>query len=881
MNYGSIKRNLKSVAISVMTVGIGCLSMQSCTEDILTGQPSWLGNSIYERLQDEGNYTNTLRLIDDLDYTDVLSMTGSKTLFVANDDAYAEFFKNNSWGVTKYDDLSTAQKKLLLNSSMVNNAYLVELLSNISGNPPLEGRCMRREAATSVFDSISRIYPAEMPNTKYWTKHKGKTGGMVLLRDNTAKPMIHFLPRYMSVNSITDNDLSILTNGQSNSIADAWVNGKKIIERDITCKNGYIQKVDGVMSASDNMAEIIHSHPNMSLWGTMMDRYSAPYYDDASTKTYNRLYNNTDSVFVLKYFATTANNGTTGTDPDNKAVSATLTFDPEWNQYIQNDGSGQTLNYDCGAMLVPSDEAVNYWWSHDGKALQDEYGDMESVPDNVLSKLINVHMIPSFASHVPSKFANITNDANMEMGVETKDVDSCFMGCNGVVYLTNKVFSPAAYSSVSFPALIRRNSTMAIVYWAIENLGFDQYLNSMDSYYSLLLPSDDAFLTYIDPCSYGSNTKVLYQTRWSDEKKTPEVTRYKYNATTGTIMDKIDVIYPTTDKDGNIASNRLYDILDNLIIVDKLESGKTYYQTKGGGTVKIVNPDEEGRMLVSSGHEEETGKPLNVSTVYDQTRSGNGKAYVINDAIPMSGEKSVYKTLSEHAEYSRFFDLLKGGDPDSVDYNLMVNQIDKKYSCVDYNIRLFNAYNYTVWIPTNESLDKLHSEGVLPYWTDFEAQTTEAWGGDAAKAKEARYVIKNRIVNFLRYHIQDNSLYVGAGTYSGKYETSKMNPVNNKFYTLSCSSDGSNLAVTDQLNETRNVIKTAGLYNDMCREYQYTEKDKENAYNGTLWSSSYAVVHLIDGPLMYEQMSPINFTPGSNAKKRNVSNRSYNRISRR
>ena len=43
--------------------------MQSCKDDdlILTGQPEWLGNSIYERLQDEGNYKYTLRLIDDLD----------------------------------------------------------------------------------------------------------------------------------------------------------------------------------------------------------------------------------------------------------------------------------------------------------------------------------------------------------------------------------------------------------------------------------------------------------------------------------------------------------------------------------------------------------------------------------------------------------------------------------------------------------------------------------------------------------------------------------------------------------------------------------------------------------------------------------------------
>ena len=122
--------------------------MQSCKDDdlILTGQPEWLGNSIYERLQDEGNYKYTLRLIDDLDQKEVLSHTGSKTLFVATDSAYDAWFGAKNF---KYEDLSVAQKKTLLKSSMINNAYLLELMSNgkaegDAANPEW-GRTMRRE----------------------------------------------------------------------------------------------------------------------------------------------------------------------------------------------------------------------------------------------------------------------------------------------------------------------------------------------------------------------------------------------------------------------------------------------------------------------------------------------------------------------------------------------------------------------------------------------------------------------------------------------------------------------------------------------------------------------------------------------------------------
>jgi hypothetical protein len=46
-----------------------------------------------------------------------------------------------------------------------------------------------------------------MPNTHYWDKYRNRKEGIVLLRDNTTKPMIHFLPDFMRYNNITDADL--------------------------------------------------------------------------------------------------------------------------------------------------------------------------------------------------------------------------------------------------------------------------------------------------------------------------------------------------------------------------------------------------------------------------------------------------------------------------------------------------------------------------------------------------------------------------------------------------------------------------------------------------------------------------------------------------
>ena len=68
---------------------VGGVTLTSCQEyDLDEKSPEGWGNSIYSWLDEQGNYTNTVRMINDLKYQEVLGKTGSKTLFVANDAAY-------------------------------------------------------------------------------------------------------------------------------------------------------------------------------------------------------------------------------------------------------------------------------------------------------------------------------------------------------------------------------------------------------------------------------------------------------------------------------------------------------------------------------------------------------------------------------------------------------------------------------------------------------------------------------------------------------------------------------------------------------------------------------------------------------------------------
>ena len=841
---------------------IGTSALQGCKDDdVLTGQPSWLGNSIYERLDEDGNYKTMLKLIDDLGQHEVLSHTGSKTLFAANDEAFQKWFGNNSWGVSSYDKLSLAQKKLLLNNSMVNNAYLIELLSNGrpqgEDNHPEEGRTMRRLTATSVYDSVQIMKPDQMPNTEVWAKFKDNGRSIPILKDASAAPMIHFLPAFMKYNKFTNNDLEVLTNHQADDINEAWVNGKKVVERDITCKNGYIQKVEKVIESSSNMADIIHQNADMSHWAKLMDRFCAPYYTAEGTREYNRLYNNQDSVYVLRYYSDFSGDGENLSTPDGKAITAKLPFDPGWNQYVSTSGDAN-MNYDAGAMIVPTNEALNNWWDNEGKDLKTEYGEIDSLPDATLAKLIKVNMLPVFTEAIPSKFDLILNDAKEPIGIKVEDVQSCFMGCNGVVYMTNKVFTPAEFQSVAYPALAHP-TYMNVIYWAIDQLNFLPYLLSMDSKYSLILPSNDAMLWYIDPYTYGSEKNGMEAPNvlafWYDPTRSDagKVRAWRYECTVdenGQItIDESITRKEVTDRD--VINDCLKRLMDQLIIVGNIEDGHEFYKSKGGTPIRVFK-DDKNRLSFAGGWQirHNQGLPVNSDDIYQKN---NGKSYIINDQMPLTTDQTVYLTLENNEEFSKFLELMDYDIADlfatTVTKNNYSAGMQKKGS---KNLKLLDNYNYTIYVPTNSAIQKLIDDGLLPTWEDYEAQTEEVWGSEELAA-QAQAMIKDIIVNFVRYHVQDHAVMIGMAPENDKYENSfetmRRNLETGRFFPLIVNNEGDQMWVKDVLGNKRNVVKTNGLYNRICREYWFKS-------TGVCYMASDAVIHQIDGVLLPEEMTP-------------------------
>ena len=838
----------KQLILAGCSLLLAC-GITSCSKyDLDETDPEGWGASIFSYLNEQGNYTNTVRMIDDLGLAEVLAKTGSKTIFAADDEAFERFYASNEWGVKRYEDLSESQKCLLLKGAVINNSYQINDLSSVEG--PIEGQCMRRLSSQDPGDTLALVNVVDLPNMEEgdwinnstWKKLRDENLEKIyLLKDATLPPMMHFIEGYLTNNKITNDDYDFLYNYTTHRIpGDASVNGDKIIEQNIKCSNGFIHKVQEVMMPLKSIAEIVETKPQVSMWNKLIERFAVP--RRITSESVIHAYQNRPDrdfskyrLYERRFFSKKSQGGKVlNTDDDNKVTAGLLKFDPGWNIYysgIVTSSDEVAMQKNMGVMMVPSNEALNnYFTNQEGRVLLDEYESLDKVPNDVIVELINNNMLSSFTESVPSKFDGILNDANDPMGVDRSAIDSVWLGCNGAVYLTNKVYSPTSFVSVLYPAVVKNN--LKVMRWAVEQNQYNVYLNSLNSHYSFFIPSNAALQSYyVDPVSYGKSKRAVCTFEYDEEFKKVRAWAREIE---GVAPDGSYILAEKDDeneiKDNGLIVKRLQDILDNHIVIGDVEDGNEYYRTKGGQEIRVSNVSQGAAGMTVEGSRQinETATPIRVSHVYDQTKAGNGKAYVLEEPI-MTTEKNAMDLMAEVPEMSTFMNLLSGS-------GLLEFARDKKECVKTTNIKLFNSYHYTIYVPTNTSLTG------FPTWT----QVYEKPEGSPERIADS-----TKIMNMLLLHIQDGSLFIGSGDMAEDgYETSLVDPGTEKFVRIFAELKNKNLNIrkTQSAASTkRKVLKEDGKYNLMAREYVVNSSDKETATG--LYTTSTVVVHLIDGPI--------------------------------
>lgn len=854
------------VVLSTLALLIACIGYTACSDDYKYDKedPDFLGSSIYEFLENDGNFTCFLQLINDLNYREVLSLTGSKTLLPARDDAFDRFFgSNNVYGAKKYEDLTAAQKREIMNYGMINMAYLSYMLSNVSGSEGgnlSEGLAIRRQTSLTCLDSVPFVRDEGLfDSNSYWEGYKSR--GLYLL-DNEAPPMIvHFMKANMETRGITTEDFSVLHNGLRFSPIDFYINGIRIVEKDVICRNGYVHVMEDLLVPAKNMAQIIRDNGETTLFNELMNKFCLPEYSENYTRTIRSLYDGStperpqisDSIFIKRYFTDNYAADPIGNTLENYGL---LYYDPA--DYAYAGGSMQ----DMGAMFVPTDQALhNYINSEKGRYLKDAYGSWENVPTTLLSLFLKNHQKKSFINSLPHTWETMTDESSFEMNVSPADIRKSYLGNNGAVYISDVTYPPVDYQCVYASTMTSQDTK--IMNWGIQDktMKFYLYLRSMENMYNLVVPVDAAFDNYRDPISWAGDNpgnREIWSFRYIPETHTVSASVYRAdsNGEKGAFLR--DVTNPA------IIRNRLNDIIDMHIVVgekDKtsgsmwgyIDDGNIRYAlTKSGATLKISGQGDN-MTLTGGGDLEQEVSPAYIITnpntgQKNAYHSDNGKTYLI-DRILHDPIKSTYKVMSEHSPFTRFFNLLRGDDrvftyfqSDSDITPVFDYKRTSSSSGIGFVVNSFNNFRYTVFIPTEDALDRAFADDPKLFtWDEI--------------ADEEDYELKKEktlyLLEFLKYHFMDNSVYIDGKTSSDvRYETAARNS-SGKFRKVTIDKSAENLVITGENSTSKaSIIKSGGLYNLMSRDYIVNSANYLNATQ--IVSSSRAVIHLIDNVLRFE-----------------------------
>ena len=894
------------LAVSMLFVGGSLQSCKDWLDDYKydNEEPDWLGESIYAFLKKgtaNCSYKNCIELIDSLGEKETLAHTGSKTLFVADDNAFNRFFANNPWGVTSVKEMTKAQMRVLLYGSMLDNAMLIDMMSSTGSNTTDEGQCVRRTTSLDVLDTVPLVnggsfehHPGWPKYNQYWDIVRGneRNENLLLAMDGADPMIIHFIGDYLRRNAISNEDITFLY--QKDGVVakqykddDVMIFGNKILNSDISfgefsddtltiaCKNGYIYRMDSVLLPPTNMAGELRAREDLRIFSHLIDRFCFPVFDEDLTTGYRTRYNNTtDSVFRLRYFS----NSFTGHASLNDVTlqeSELLNYDPGMNQYSSNLG----LRSDMAAMFVPKDSVLyDYFVSSAGggkfllerfaplKIVPETYSKenvdilleaLDSVPQLNIAPFLNNLMKPSFVNAVASKFDKLTNDANDDMGLRKSDVVESIIANNGVIYLLNKVFAPAAYTVVTAPTLVSEN--MTIMRNIIKQLRYDYYLLAKDARYSLIVPDDNDF-RYYDPVTFEEpNTPKLYEFHYDNKrpkgKQNVEFWAQIYDISSLDLSLKVDTSNTVIKSEGgpyNVTGtnfgnnqfliNRMTDLLDYLIIVhdnssDKpfVHDGQKYYLTKGYGTIKIdsSNPDS---IKFYGGEQLETNTFILASKVeglqngntYTTVPTSENSATHLYSSMPTPPRKNVYTNMKANAGSGGLFEeFYKMCSPAEISlrefYTGIVANNEKdlsateKAKAVEDSTRLysvfyttqgedistkmingvpfFNTFHYTAYIPSNDAIKALYDEG-FPTWTNVKEQF-------AKKSTYGRATSLVRYINnFIRNHFHYNSVFYDLSAKEAtSYETTLLDPATGRFYETVVKSDAGNstLLVKDAL----------------------------------------------------------------------------------
>jgi uncharacterized surface protein with fasciclin (FAS1) repeats len=506
------------LSMSFLTI----LSVQCQQErDKYFEEPNWVGKPIYETLQDEGRFSQYLRLLDKTRYAGSLKGTGLWTVFAPNDEAVTDYLREKHY--TSVEDIPQNEVEKLVSYSLLFSKYRFEQLSDVlsSGWDTLQSL----KKKTLYYETIYREYNG---TDSVWIVDP-TDGRSYTTNDNNYKYLPFYLDRYFSTRSapLTADDYNTfyptLYTGKN-------VQGSTILQENIRSANGVVHEVNKVNEPLPNLQQIL----------TNDDQYS----------DFRHLFDLRDPVTGELYFYQYTNNLTLTTyfrkmfpSLDIRQIYVKIYNEIKiplnCERYSHSGGADVSINPETNGytLFAPNNTAMRKFYD---EIVKGYYPSVEALPQHILSYFINSQTVPELVwpkgfSNAMNAYGDYVNGAGQRgQGLDKSVVTDIRPASNGFFYGSDDYIKSHFFETVYTEILLNRSYSLA--YNAIDKYFSGTLLTELtkcalngypDEDFTILLPSDelleaDGFRweyistqsnTYGFQHTYGGNTVVFADDR--------------------------------------------------------------------------------------------------------------------------------------------------------------------------------------------------------------------------------------------------------------------------------------------------------------------------------------------------------------------------------
>lgn len=483
-------KTIKSIgmALGLMLVPTAAALLSSCQDKMKDyyEEPDWIKGSIYEILEERGEYTLFLSAVDRCDYKSLLNGRAILTVMAPNDDAMRSYLQAN-YGTTKVEDISVGELKKLVGFHLLYYSFDKDKLVNFRPNEGDGATDDQKEVNAGLYykfrtrsqDAVSEEEPARLMLSD---------GSLVDTTGVTVE--VYHLERFIPVFSYAMFNTKVIDakyNYEYFFPESSWtgesgfnVSDATVTEYAVPAKNGYIYTVDRVIKPLETIHTELVNNPDYSLFLQLYD--AAAYFaaDDNLTSVYG---GGTHTYYQRLY------ENTTFRVPN---------IDSEWpvSDYMQM----STLASTSYSVFAPTNDAFNEFYTS-------YWGD----PEDPTGYPLDVHYDSISTDAINYLLSNSVNPNNMVFPEEIKngDIENLFtkttilfdvdavpqqnrkMCVNGVLYGQSILTPPAVFGSVTGPAYKYKRYNMFLRMLGASDM--QSTLTDKDVNFIMLYPNNTQF----------------------------------------------------------------------------------------------------------------------------------------------------------------------------------------------------------------------------------------------------------------------------------------------------------------------------------------------------------------------------------------------------